>query len=88
WLFPYQSSLLLQRASGAVRGQAAGLMVSSQFLADAVNPIVLGPLVLTIGLRNTIAVVGALSLLGFMAALVVGARTTEAPSGNQQLSAG
>lgn len=85
WLFPYQSSLLLQRASGTVRGQAAGLMVSSQFLADAVNPIVLGPLVLTIGLRNTIAVVGGLSLLGFIAALVVGARTTEPPSGNQQL---
>ncbi|MEP6785544.1 MAG: MFS transporter [Sphingomonadales bacterium] len=86
WLFPYQSSLLLQRAPGEVRGQAAGLMVSSQFLADAVNPILLGPLVLTIGLRSTIALVGVVTLVGFMAALIVGARTTEAASDGAKLS--
>jgi MFS family permease len=87
-LFPFQSSLLLQRASGAVRGQAAGLMVSSQFLADAVNPILLGPIVLTIGLRNTIAMVGGLALFGFLAALVVGSRMTETPAAGRRLSHG
>lgn len=87
WLFPFQSSLLLQRASGAVRGQAAGLMVSSQFLADAINPIILGPFVLTLGLRNTIAMVGALALAGCLAALVVGARTERALS-DRRLSHG
>lgn len=79
-LFPFQSSLLLQRASGAVRGQAAGLMVSSQFLADAINPIVLGPFVLSFGLRNTITMVGVMALLGFLGALIFGARSSAAPA--------
>lgn len=86
WLFPFQSSLLLQRASGAIRGQAAGLLVSSQFLADALNPIILGPFVMTIGLRNTIAMVGGLALAGCLAAIVVGMRTGEPAVGDQKLS--
>jgi MFS family permease len=73
-LFPYQSSLLLQRASGAVRGQAAGLMVSSQFLADAINPIVLGPIILVLGLKHSIALIGMVALVGCAAAVVVGFR--------------
>jgi predicted MFS family arabinose efflux permease len=74
WLFPYQSSLLLQRASGEIRGQAAGLMVSSQFLADAINPLMLAPIIASVGLKTTIASIGVLALVGCAIAVVAGTR--------------
>ncbi|OCC24387.1 hypothetical protein MB02_07340 [Croceicoccus estronivorus] len=62
-LFPFQSSMLLQHASAEARGAGAGLMVSAQFIADAINPLVLGPLILSIGLHETIVIVGIAALL-------------------------
>jgi len=73
-LFPFQGTLLLQRASAEVRGQAAGLMVSSQFLADAINPILLGPVILALGLKSSIALVGIVALCGCACAVLVGIR--------------
>ena len=73
-LFPFQSSMILQRAAPEVRGQAAGLAVSCQFVADALNPFALAPAIQMIGLRNTIAMVGGLALLGCVAAIVIGFR--------------
>lgn len=73
-LFPYQSSLLLQRAAPGVRGQAAGLVVSCQFLADAINPVVLGPVIVLLGLRTAIAWVGIATLAGCAIALMQGLR--------------
>ncbi|MDB5736400.1 MAG: transporter [Sphingomonas bacterium] len=90
WLFPYQSSLLLQRAPGAVRGQAAGLMVSSQFLADAINPLMLAPIIAAVGLKTTIASVGVLALIGCACAVVFGIRYLREPepAGEERLSHG
>jgi predicted MFS family arabinose efflux permease len=79
WLFPYQSSLLLQRAPSAVRGQAAGLMVSSQFLADAINPLMLAPIIAAVGLKNTIATIGVIALVGCGCAVVFGIRYLREP---------
>lgn len=83
-LFPYQSNLLLQRARPDLRGQAAGLVVSCQFLADAINPLILGPVIILFGLRTAIAWVGILTLAGCALALVAGLRSraaTPAPAG-------
>ena len=62
-LFPYQSSLLLSRAPPTARGAAAGIMVSGQFMADAVNPILLAPLIASIGLQSTVCILGALAIV-------------------------
>lgn len=85
-LFPYQGSLLLQRAAPAVRGAAAGLVVSCQFIADAINPLVLGPVILVFGLRNTIAFIGLLALVACAGAVVVGLRylSNAEPRADQQ----
>lgn len=82
-LFPYQSNLLLQRARPDLRGQAAGLVVSCQFLADAINPLVLGPVIILFGLRTAITWVGLLTLASCIVALVSGlrAKATPAPVG-------
>ena len=90
WLFPYQSSLLLHRASSEVRGQAAGLMVSSQFLADAINPIMLAPIIAAIGLKNTIGSIGVLALVGCACAVLFGVRHAREPEpvGEERLSHG
>jgi MFS family permease len=73
-LFPFQSSMMLHKAAPEVRGQAAGLMVSCQFVADALNPFALAPAIQMLGLRNTIALVGGIALLGCIAAIVIGFR--------------
>jgi len=77
-LFPYQTSLLLQRASPELRGQAAGLVVSCQFLADAINPLLLGPVIVVFGLRTAIAWVGIATVAGCIAALAHGLRQRRA----------
>jgi predicted MFS family arabinose efflux permease len=89
-LFPYQSSLILQRATPAMRGPAAGLVVSCQFVADAINPLVLGPVIIAFGLRNTIAFVGLLALIACAGAVVVGLRylSNAEPVRDQQPSHG
>lgn len=83
-LFPYQTNLLLQRARPELRGQAAGLVVSCQFLADAINPLILGPVIILFGLRSAIAWVGLITLAGCALALVGGLRSrgaSQAPAG-------
>jgi predicted MFS family arabinose efflux permease len=89
-LFPFQSSIMLQRAAPNVRGQAAGLMVSCQFIADALNPFALAPAIQLIGLRNTIALVGVMALIGCAAAVVIGVRvlSNAEPPKEGQLSHG
>ena len=77
-LFPYQTNLLLQRAAPEQRGQAAGLVVSCQFLADAINPVLLGPIILMFGLRTAIAWVGIATIAGCAVALLQGLRRSRA----------
>jgi MFS family permease len=69
-LFPYQSSLLLNHAPSAVRGPAAGIMVSCQFMADAVNPIILAPLIASMGLQSTIMTIGGLAVVAGVLTLI------------------
>ncbi len=68
-LFPYQSSLLLSRAPPTARGAAAGIMVSGQFMADAVNPILLAPLIASIGLQSTVSILGGLAIVAALLGL-------------------
>ncbi len=69
-LFPYQSSMLLTHAPAAVRGPAAGIMVSCQFMADAVNPVMLAPLIASVGLQSTISMIGVLAIIAAVLTLI------------------
>jgi MFS family permease len=85
-LFPHQSNLVLARASPEIRGRAVGLMVSTQFLADSINPWVYPPLSAAVGgLPNALVAVGLACAAGIVAALVYGARSTNmaVPKGAQ-----
>ncbi len=76
-LFPHQSNLILARAAPEIRGRAVGLMVSTQFLADSINPWVYPPLADAVGgLPNALIAVGIVCALGVVAALAYGARAT------------
>jgi MFS family permease len=76
-LFPHQSNLVLARAAPEIRGRAVGLMVSTQFLADSINPWVYPPLSSAVGgLPNALIVVGLLCVVGIVVALGYGARAT------------
>jgi predicted MFS family arabinose efflux permease len=77
--FPHQSNLVLTRAAPAIRGAAVGLMSSTQFFADSINPFLYRPLVERVGLHTAIVSVGLLVAAGVLAALVYGARASDAP---------
>jgi MFS family permease len=85
-LFPHQSNLVLARAAPEIRGRAVGLMVSTQFLADSINPWVYPPLSSAVGgLPNALVAVGLACATGIVVALVYGARSTNmaVPKGAQ-----
>jgi MFS family permease len=76
-LFPHQSNLVLARATPEIRGSAVGLMASTQFLADSINPWVYPPLAEAVGgLPNALIAVGIACALGVVAALAYGSRAT------------
>jgi MFS family permease len=75
--FPHQANLVLARAAPSIRGAAVGLMSSTQFLADSINPFLYRPAVAAIGLHNAITAVGFIVAGGVLCALVYGARATE-----------
>ncbi|MDB5394022.1 MAG: transporter [Rhodospirillales bacterium] len=76
-LFPHQSNLVLARAAPEIRGRAVGLMVSTQFLADSINPWVYPPLASAVGgLPNALIAVGLACVIGIVVALGYGARAT------------
>lgn len=77
WLYPFQSSLLLQRADPSVRAQGAGMMTASQFVADAINPLVLAPVIASVGLKPAIAMVGAVALFGAVLALFLSPKSDD-----------
>jgi len=75
-LFPHQSNLVLARAQPEIRGRAVGLMVSTQFLADSINPFIFRPLSPAVGgLHNAIVTIGMIAAAGVVAALIYGSRT-------------
>jgi MFS family permease len=78
-LFPHQSSLVLARAAPEFRGRAVGLMVSTQFLADSINPFFFPPMAAVIGLRYAIVTIGLIAAVGVLAALAYGSRSTNMP---------
>ena len=85
-LFPHQSNLVLARAAPEIRGRAVGLMVSTQFLADSINPWVYPPLANAVGgLPNALIAVGFTCALGVVAALAYGSRAANMsePQGTQ-----
>ena len=66
-----QSLAVLARAAPEIRGRAVGLMVSTQFLADSINPWVYPPLSSAVGgLPNALVAVGLACAVGIVVALV------------------
>jgi predicted MFS family arabinose efflux permease len=74
--FPHQSNLILAKAPPEMRGRAAGLMVSNQFLANSINPFLFIPVISAAGgVQNAIVLVGTLAALCVVIALIYGSRT-------------
>lgn len=74
--FPHQSNLMLAKAPPAMRGRAAGLMVSNQFLANSINPFLFIPVIAAAGgVQNAIVLVGLAAAVCVAIALVYGSRT-------------
>lgn len=61
-LAPHFIRIILQRAPAEARGRAVGLALSSIYLGDFVNPIVVHPLAVAIGLHDTFLLLGAIVL--------------------------
>lgn len=74
--FPHQSNLILARAPAEMRGRAAGLMVSNQFLANSINPFLFIPVIAAAGgVQNAIVLVGMVAAASLVIALIYGSRT-------------
>lgn len=67
---PFIAALVLEKAPPAVRGRAAGLMYSTIYLGDFLNPLAMTPLRLAFGIHGAFVAAGGLCLLGSVVAMV------------------
>ena len=61
WLFPVNNILLMERASPAVRGRAAGFHTTSIFLGQFLSPVLTGPVAERTGEARTFLIFGSIS---------------------------
>lgn len=73
---PYIEGLLLSRADKAARSQALGLMFTSIFIADFLNPIVVTPIRLLIGIHGAFFIAGAAVFVTSIILFVIGRRNS------------
>ena len=58
WLIPHFSRMILGRAPASARGRAVGLFFSAIYLGDLLNPFVIRPIVMSIGIHGAFLLVG------------------------------
>jgi MFS family permease len=58
WLIPHFSRLILGRSPASARGRAVGLFYSAIYMGDFLNPFVVRPVVLTMGIHRTYFLIG------------------------------
>lgn len=76
--FPQMMNTILDRAPQEARGRASGLTYTSIFLGDFLNPIVVAPLALTLGLHGAFTTIGLAAGAAFVITLVTRARSSAA----------
>ena len=60
WLIPHLSRTILARTPAAARGRAVGFFFFAIYLGDLINPIVIRPIALQLGLHRTFFIIGAI----------------------------
>ncbi|HLG86526.1 MAG TPA: MFS transporter [Alphaproteobacteria bacterium] len=72
WMIPYMLNRMLDKAPGEIKSQAVGLMMSTMFVGQFLNPLVNKPLRDAFGLHGAFVAIGAV-LLAIAAAVAVSA---------------
>jgi MFS family permease len=67
---PLISDMIVARAAPELRGRAIGLSYTARYSGDFLNPLIVHPLGLALGLHNAFVVVGGLFLAGVVVAVV------------------
>jgi len=78
WLIPHLSRTILARTPAAARGRAVGFFFFSIYLGDLINPIVIRPISLQLGLHRTFFIMG--SIVALSALQIVLPRRKKAPA--------
>jgi len=60
WMIPHFSRLILGRSPVAARGRAVGLFFSAIYFGDLINPLIIRPISLQLGLHQTFLIIGAI----------------------------
>ena len=63
WLIPHLSRTILSRTPPSARGRAVGFFFFAIYLGDLINPIVIRPIALQIGLHRTFFIIGTIMTL-------------------------
>ena len=58
WLIPHLSRTILARTPASARGRAVGFFFFAIYLGDLINPIVIRPIALQLGLHRTFFIIG------------------------------
>ena len=78
WLIPHLSRTILARTPAAARGRAVGFFFFAIYLGDLLNPIVIRPISLGLGLHRTFFIIG--SIVALSALQIVLPRKKKAPA--------
>ncbi|HTJ65675.1 MAG TPA: MFS transporter [Alphaproteobacteria bacterium] len=70
WVAPHLSRIILDRAPPAARGRAVGLNFSAIYLGDFVNPYIVPPIAVLVGIHNAFILIGGLVALSALQILV------------------
>ncbi len=78
WLIPHLSRTILARTPAAARGRAVGFFFFAIYLGDLINPIVIRPISLGLGLHRTFFIIG--GIVAVSALQIVVPRRKKAPA--------
>src|SRR6202007_158466 len=78
WLIPHLSRTILARTPALARGRAVGFFFFAIYLGDLINPIVIRPIALQLGLPRTFFIIG--GILALSALQIVVPRAKKVPA--------
>jgi MFS family permease len=77
WMIPHFSRLILGRTPASARGRAVGLFFSAIYFGDLINPLIIRPISLQLGLHRTFFIIG--GIVAVSALQIVLPRRKKAP---------
>jgi MFS family permease len=78
WLIPHLSRTILARTPASARGRAVGFFFFAIYLGDLINPIIIRPIALQLGLHRTFFIIG--GIVALSALQIVLPRRKKAPA--------